>query len=84
MCVCVCVLPDGVVSTGFGALHDGYPFVIVAEEGEVQVGAAAVGLGTDGQLAQQTPNSLHVTAILSVHYGVLKPEHTYPHRDVID
>lgn len=41
-------VPDRVVSTGLWPLHYGHPLVIIAEEGEVEVRTAAVGLGTDG------------------------------------
>jgi len=52
-----------VVPAGFGSLHDGDPLVVVAKEGQVEVGAAAVGLGTDRQLGQQALHSLYNTCI---------------------
>lgn len=68
------MLPDGVVSTCFGPLHHRYPLVVVAEERKIEVGAAAVGLSTNGQLSQQPPHSLSVTAILCIHDGVFEPD----------
>lgn len=65
-------LPDRMVPTRLGSLHHRHPLVVVAEEGEVQVGAAAVGLGADGQLAQQPPHRLGVAAVLGVHDGVFE------------
>lgn len=65
--------PDGVVAAGLGSLHDRHPLVVVAEEGEVEVGAAAVRLGADGQLAQQAAHRLRVPAVLGVHDGVFEP-----------
>lgn len=67
-------VPDRVVATRLGPLHDGHPLVIVAEERQVEVGAAAVGLGADGELAQQPAHSLGVPSILGVHNSVFKPE----------
>lgn len=60
------------VTTRLGSFHDRHPLVVIAEEGEVQVGAAAVGLGTDGQLAEQPAHSLRVSAVLGVHNSVFE------------
>lgn len=65
--------PDGVVSAGLGPLHHRHPLVVVAEERQVQVGAAAVGLGADGQLAQQATHRLRVPPVLGVDDGVFEP-----------
>lgn len=65
--------PDGVVAARLGPLHDRHPLVVVAEEGEVEVGAAAVRLGADGQLAQQAAHRLRVPAVLGVDDGVFEP-----------
>lgn len=70
--------PNRVVTAGFGPFHDRDPLVVVAEEREVQVRAAAVGLGADWQLAEQTAHRLRVPAVLCVHYGVLE---SGTHRD---
>lgn len=67
-------VPDGVVSAGLGPLHHRHPLVVVAEERQVQVGAAAVGLRADGQLAQQATHRLRVPAVLGVDDGVFEPE----------
>lgn len=64
--------PDRMVPTRLGSLHHRHPLVVVAEEGQVKVGAAAVGLGADGQLAQQPPHRLRVAAVLGVDDGVLE------------
>lgn len=61
------------VATGLGSLHHRHPLVVVAEEGQVQVRTAAVGLSTDGQLTQQPTHSLRVAAILGIHDGVFEP-----------
>jgi len=75
VCACVCVsVPDGVISAALGPLHHRHPLVVVAEEGEVEVRAAAVRLGADGQLTKQPPHRLRVPAVFGVHYGVLEPE----------
>lgn len=62
------------VSTGLGPLHHRHPLVVVAEEREVEVRAAAVGLGADGKLAEQPPHRLSVAAVFGVDYSVLKSE----------
>lgn len=67
-------IPDRVVATRLGPLHDGHPLVIVAEERQVEVGAAAVGLGADGELAQQPAHCLGVPSVLGVYNSVFKPE----------
>lgn len=67
-------VPDGVVSTGLGPLHHRHPLVIVTEEGEVEVRAAAVGLGANRQLAQQPAHRLGVAAVFRVHNGVFESE----------
>lgn len=69
------------VSAGLGPLHNRHPLVIIAEEGEVEIRAAAVGLSTDGQLTQQPTHRLCMAAIFSVHYGVLESE-AHTHRDI--
>lgn len=66
--------PDGVVSAGLGPLHYWHPLVIITEEGEVEVGTAAVGLGADRQLTQQPTHCLRVPAVFGVHYGVFESE----------
>lgn len=71
-------VPDGVVSTSLGPLHDRHPLVIVAEEGQVEVGAAAVRLGADGELAEQPAHGLGVPSVLGIHNSVFKP--TIKHR----
>lgn len=68
------VIPDRVIATGFGALHDRHPLVIIAEEGEVEVGTAAVRLSADWELAKQSPHSLCVPTILGIHNSVLESE----------
>lgn len=67
-------VPDGVVSAGLGSLHHRHPLVVVAEEREVEVRAAAVRLGADGQLTQQPPHRLRVPSVFSVHDGVFESE----------
>lgn len=62
------------VSTGLGPLHHRHPLVVVAEEREVEVRAAAVGLSADGKLAEQPPHRLSVAAVFGVDYSVLKSE----------
>lgn len=71
-CLGEMAVPDRVVATRLGSLHHRHPLIVVAEEGEVQVRAAAVGLGTDGQLAQQPPHSLRVSAVLGVDDSVFE------------
>lgn len=61
------------IAAGLGTLHDRHPLVVIAEKGEVEVGAAAVGLGADGELAQQPPHSLRVPSVLGVHNSVFEP-----------
>ena len=65
-------MPDGVVSAGLGSLHHRHPLVVVAEQGEVQVGTTRVGLGADGQLGQQPLHSLRVAAKLGVDDGLFE------------
>lgn len=71
-CLGEMAVPDRVVATRLGSLHHRHPLIVIAEEGEVQVRAAAVGLGTDGQLAQQPPHSLRVSAVLGVDDSVFE------------
>lgn len=73
MTVPVELVPDGVISTGLGPLHHRHPLVVVAEERQVQIGAAAVRLGADGQLTEQPTYGFRVAAIFGVHYGVFEP-----------
>lgn len=67
-------IPDGVVSAGLRPLHNWHPLVIIAEEGEVEVRAAAVGLCADGQLTQQPTHRFGMAAIFGIHNSVLKSE----------
>lgn len=67
-------IPDRVISTSLGALHDGHPLVIVAEERQIKVGATAVRLGTDGELTQQPAYRLRVPSVLGVYNSVFKPK----------
>ena len=62
------------VSASLGSLHDRHPLVVVAKERQVKVRAAAVGLGADGELAQQPANGLRVSSVLGVDDSVFKPE----------
>lgn len=64
--------PDGMVATRLGSFHHRHPLIVIAEEGEVQVRAAAVRLGADGQLAEQPTHRLCVAAILGVHNSVFE------------
>ena len=67
-------VPDRVVSASLGPLHDWHPLVVIAKERQVKVRAATVGLGTDGELAQQPANGLRVSSVLGVDDSVFKPE----------
>lgn len=62
------------VPTRLGALHDRHPLVVITEEGEVEVGAATVGLSADGKLPQQPPHGFRVPTVLCIHNGVLESE----------
>ena len=67
-------VPDRVVSASLGPLHDWHPLVVIAKERQVKVRAATVGLGADGELAQQPANGLRVSSVLGVDNSVFKPE----------
>ena len=54
---------DGMLSAGLGTLHDADPFLVVAEQGEVQVWRAGVGLGRDRQLGEDPFPGLGLAAI---------------------
>lgn len=61
------------ITAGLGPLHDRHPLVIIAEKGEVEVGAATVRLGADGELAQQPPHGLRMPSVLGIHNSVFEP-----------
>lgn len=62
------------ISTSLGSLHDRHPLVIVAEERQIEVGAPAVRLSTDGELTQQTAHCLCMPSILGIYNSVFKPK----------
>lgn len=62
------------VSACLGSLHHGHPLVIVTEEREVKVRAAAVRLGANGQLTKQPTDCFRVAPVFGVHYGVFESE----------
>lgn len=64
--------PDGTVSHSLGPLQSRHPLVIVAEEGQVQVGAVGMALGADGELAQQSPGRLCLSSIPGIGDGLLE------------
>lgn len=68
-------VPYGMIATGLWPFHDRHPLVIIAEEGEVQIRAAAVGLSTDGQLPEKPSDCLCVPSVFGIHNGVFKPGH---------
>lgn len=67
-------VPDRVISTSLGPLHDWHPLVIVAEERQIKVGATTVRLGADGELTQQPAYCLCVPSILGIYNSVFKPK----------
>lgn len=68
-------VPYGMIATGLRPFHDRHPLVIVAEEGKIQIRAAAVGLSTDGQLTKKPPDRLCVPSVFGIHDGVFEPRH---------
>ena len=55
---------DGVLAARLRPLHDGDPFLVVREEGEIQVGAARIRLGGDGKLCEDPLSGFHEAAVL--------------------
>ena len=64
---------DGVIRTRLGPLHHRDPLLVVAEEREIEVRGARVGLGADGQVGEDSLPGLVQAPVLGTDDGLLEP-----------
>ena len=63
---------NGMFSTSLWPFHDGHPFLVVAEQVQVQIGADGVRLRTNRQLGKDSFFGLSCSAILGTDNSLLK------------